>query len=227
MSETENSNATTSSEASEATTTEVSAETQSVDSQPTGQADTTPETTEVNQSMGITPKEESENSESGHKSIHELVEAHINGELSEEDQKLIEENGLKDYLNDLAEVRQMRIERNDKEVISVVGSPEAYKELQEWGTNNLSAEEQQAFNDALFSGNMNLAKLAVQGLKARYENENGKAPDRVIEAGGTANQANRPYSNVQEYIQETQTFQYKQDPEFRAKVESRRNKSGF
>ena len=212
---------------SEASTSEVSVETQQVEtSQSTEQVDTAPSTSEVNQDLGITEKVESETS-TEQKSIHDLVEAHMNGELSEEDLKLIEENGLGEYLNDLAEVRQLRIERNDQEVISVVGSKESYQELQEWGSNNLSADEQQAFNEALFSGNMNLAKLAVQGLKARYEAANGKAPERVIEAGSSVNADSRPYSSVTEYINETQSFEYKRNPEYRAKVEARRNLSGF
>ena len=223
--ESSNSNVTSESNASIAT--EASVETQQVDSQSIEQVDTTPKVTEVNQELGIKEKTESETSASSQKSIHDLVEAHMNGELSEEDMKLIEENGLGEYLADLAEVRQMRIERNDQEIISVVGSKESYRELQEWGTNNLSVEEQQAFNEALFSGNMNLAKLAVQGLKAQYEAANGKTPERVIEGGGSVNTDNRPYSSVTEYINETQTIEYKRNPEYRAKIEARRNLSGF
>ena len=213
---------------SEQVTTEAtSAETQQPESQSVEQVDTTQEVTEVSKDMSIEAKEESETSSESQRTIHDLVNAALNDELTEEDRQLIEENELGQYLEAIVEGQKAKIEKNDQEIISVVGNKESYAELQEWGANNLSAEEQEAFNDALFSGNMNLAKLAVQGLKARYEAVNGKSPERVIEGGGTVNADNRPYSDVHEYLKDTQSLEYKQNPEFRRSVESKRNLSGF
>jgi hypothetical protein len=91
-----------------------------------------------------------------------------------------------------------------QEIVSVVGSKEAYGELQEWAVANLSDEEIDSFNHAVLeSGNIGLAKLAVEGLQARYLKANGQAPNKVIESGGTSNEVNRPYANPDEYIRET------------------------
>lgn len=216
-----------SSEAQEVTTEVSSEETQPVESQSTEQAETTQSETSVTDSMGIQAKEESETAPESQPTIDDIVNEALGGELSEETRKLIDENGLGKHIDMLVEGHRAIQQKNDQEIFSVVGGQESYQELQEWGANHMNKDEQEAFNEALFSGNMNLAKLAVQGLKAKYVAENGKSPDRVIEGGGSANEASRPFSSVHEYIVETQTLKYKQDPEFRAQVEAKRNLSGF
>lgn len=218
---------TASAESTQATTETQGADTQHVDSQSTEQEETTQESASVGQSMEIGEAAEPENSEESQVTIDDIVSEALSGEISEETQKLIEENGLGKHIDMLVAGHKAIQEKNNQEIFSVVGSEQSYQELQEWGVNNMSAEEKEAFNSALFSGNMNLAKLAVQGLKARYESVVGKSPDRIIEGGGSANTENRPYSDVHEYLKETQTLQYKQNPEYRAQVEARRNKSGF
>lgn len=204
-----------------------SVETQETPPQGDSQADTTADTS-VGDSMKIEAKEESEDSsEASEPTIDDIVSEALSGELSEETQKLIEDNGLGKHIDMLVEGHKAIQERNNQEVFSVVGGQESYAELQEWGKNNMSKEEQKSYNDALFSGDMNLVKLAVQGLNARYVASNGKEPSKVIEGGGTSNEENRPFSNQMEYLKVTQTLQYKQNPEFRRSVEAKRSKSGF
>lgn len=204
-----------------------SVETQQAAPQASEQEDTTQKETKVTSEMGITAKEESETSSEAVPTIDDIVNEALSGELSEETKKLIEDNGLGRHIDMLVEGHKAIQEKNNQEIYSAVGGKESYKELQEWGATALSKKEQESFNKALFSGDMDLAKLAVEGLKARYVSKNGKAPDRVIEGGGSANTDNRPYSNVNDYLRETQTLKYKQDRDYRAQVETRRNKSGF
>lgn len=211
----------------EVTTEQSSVDTQQVETQSTSQAETTDQESKVTSELAIEKPEEPEKSEVTQPSIDDIVNEALSGELSEETKKLIEDNGLGKHIDMLVAGHQAIQEKNNQEIFSLVGGKESYSELQEWGKNTLNKEEQAAFNDALFSGNMHLAKLAVQGLKARYVAENGKSPDRVIEGGGTANESNRPFSSQMEYIKATQTLQYKQDPNYRREVESKRNISGF
>lgn len=211
----------------EVTTEQPSAETQQVDSQSIEQADTTQQETSVDQSIAMEAPSEPENSEVSQPTIDDIVNEALSGELSEETQKLIEENGLGKHIDMLVAGHKAIQEKNHQEIFSTVGGEESYKELLEWGKHNLSQEERDAFNDGLFSGNMHLAKLAVKGLQAQYVAQNGKSPDRMIEGGASANEENRPYSDRMEYIREATSIEYKRNPEFRAKVEARRNKSGF
>lgn len=204
-----------------------SVDTQQVDSQSTEQADTTQLDASVTDSMKIEKANEPENSDADNQfNIDDIVNRRFNDELSEEELANFSEKELQ-YIDMVVDGIKAKQEKNNNEIYSLVGGESSYQELQEWGVNNLSEDEQAAFNEALFSNNMNLAKLAVEGLKARYEAANGKSPDRVIEGGGSANTSNKPYSSVTEYINETQTLEYKRNPEYRAEVESRRNLSGF
>ena len=202
-------------------------DTQSPDTQSVGTEETTKQSADVTDSLKIETPTEPEKSETSQPSIDDIVAEALSGELSEETQKLIDENGLGKHIEMLVAGNKAIQEKNNQEIFSVVGGEQSYKELQEWGKNNMTKEEQAAFNEALFSGNMSLAKLAVQGLKAQYVAKNGKSPDRVIEGGGTANEVNRPFSSQMEYIKATQTLQYKQNPEYRREVENNRNISGF
>ena len=217
----------TSSESVETTTADQSVETQSVETQSTDQAETTSTESKVTESMGIEKAEEGETSTESQPTIDDIVDEALRGELSEETQKLIEDNGLGKHIDMLVEGNRAIQERNNQEVFSVVGGEDSYAELQEWGRNTMSKDQAQSFNDALFSGDMNLAKLAVQGLKAQYEAANGRSPDRVISGGDSANADSQPFSDVKEYLSETKTTKYKRNPEFRAQVEAKRNRSGF
>lgn len=224
MSEQENN---TSSEEQSSTSVDQNVETQQVDTQSTEQVETTQVDTQVGNSMAIESNEESETSSESQPSIDDIIDEALTGELSEETQKIIDDNDLGKHIDMLVAGHQAIQEKNNQDIFEVVGGKESYTELQEWGKSNMSKEQQKSFNDALFSGDMNLAKLAVQGLQAQYVSANGKSPERVIEGGGTVNEVNGPYSDVKEYLKETSSRQYKQDLEYRAQVEARRNKSGF
>lgn len=214
-------------ESQEATTESTGEETQQVDTQSTTQADTTQQDGTVTDSMKIESEPESEISTSEQPSLDDIVEEALAGELSEETQKLIDENGLGKHIDMLVAGNQALQEKNNQEVFSVVGGEDSYAELQEWGKNNLDENQQAAVNAALFSGDLNLAKLAVQGLQAQYVAANGQAPNRVIEGGSTANADNRPFTDVNQYLAETRTTEYKRNPEHRASIEAKRDKSGF
>lgn len=223
MSEQEN----TAAESVETTTETLSEETQQATPQVSKQADTTQANGEVTESLAIKSEPESETSESILPTIDDIVDEALGGELSEETQKLIDDNGLGKHIDMLVAGNKAIQEKNNQEVFEVVGGEDSYMELQEWGKNTLSAEQQEAFNEALFSGNMNLAKLAVQGLQAQYQQANGSDPQRIIEAGGSVNEDNRPYTDINVYLAETRTQEYKRDPKHRASIEAKRNKSGF
>lgn len=214
-------------ESAEVTSEETSVDTQQPETQSELQADTTQQDSTLGDSLAIEAAAEPENPEEAQPTIDDIVNEALSGELSEETQKLIEENGLGKHIDMLVEGHRAIQEKNNQEIFSLVGGQDSYSELQEWGRNNMDKEQQEAFNAALFSGNMHLAKLAVQGLKAQYIAQNGQAPERVLEGGGSANESNRPFSSPMDYIKATQSLEYKQNPEVRRQVEEKRNLSGF
>jgi len=58
----------------------------------------------------------------------------------------------------------------------MVGGDEAYTEMAEWAASNMSDGEKKAYNTAVNSKDMDTVKLAVDGLKAKYESANGSEP---------------------------------------------------
>lgn len=181
--------------------------------------------------VGLQKKElasEVDSSEEFSKSLDELVGLALNDKLSDAQRDALEQQGLGRHFDMIVNGHKAEIAKNDAEIISVVGDKAAYGELQEWAVSNLSDDEINSFNHAVLeSGDIGLAKLAVEGLQARYQRMNGQIPSKRIEAGGTANEASRPYSNRDEYIRETMSMKYRQDPEYAATVEAKRNLSGF
>ena len=160
--------------------------------------------------------------------LDDMLNSALNGGLSDEQKAVLEQKGLSGHFDMIVQGHQAQIAKNDAEIISVVGDQAAYGELQEWALSNLDDSEIASFNMAVLeSGDIGLAKLAVEGLQARYQRVNGVAPSKRIEAGGTSNEAARPYSSRDEYINETRSVKYRQDPEYEKIVEARRNLSGF
>jgi len=194
------------------------------------QVDTSHEIKTTGSKLGLQEKsaEESSESDEDQPSIDSIVDMALKGEMTDEQRKVIDDAGLGAHFDMIVAGHQAQIEKNDAEILSVVGGQEAYSELQEWGSANLSDDDFNAFNRAVMeSGDMGIAKLAVAGLQSMYLKANGSAPDKVIEAGGTSNEANRPYADRDEYIDEYMSMKYKQDPEYAAQVEAKRRLSGF
>ena len=157
-----------------------------------------------------------------------LVQAALNGGLSDEQRGMLDKQGLGGHFDMIVSGHKAEIAQNDAEIVGVVGGKAAYGELQEWAISNLDDSEIESYNMAVLeSGNIGLAKLAVEGLQARYHKANGQAPEKRIEAGGSANDKSRPYSNQMEYINETRSMEYRSNPEYAAQVEAKRNLSGF
>lgn len=199
---------------------------------PTGeQVDTSKDESGESGGLGLHKKEpeaEVDSSEDFSKSLDGLVELALDGKLTDEQRQKLDEQGLGKHFDMIVSGHKAEIEKNDAEIVSVVGSKEAYSELQEWALSNLDDADIESFNLAVVeSGDVRLAKLAVEGLKARYQAATGDSPSRRIESGGTANEENRPFANRDEYINETQSMKYRRDPEYAAQVEAKRNRSGF
>lgn len=193
------------------------------------EADTTEEKSSERE-VGLVRKEEEDSSGEpfDESSVEELVMTAIEEGLSEEQRKILDESGLGKYFDMIVGAKKAEIAKNDEEIISIVGDKQSYSELQEWALSNLNDDEIDAYNRAVLeSHDIGIAKLAVEGLQARYLKANGQAPSKVIEAGGTSNEASRPYASRDDYIKDALSIEYKRNPEYAAQVEAKRNLSGF
>ena len=110
------------------------------------------------------------------------------GELSEESYANLQEAGFsKDFVNSWIAGQEALQAKQDAVVYESVGGQEAYKEVVTWAAENLPKGEIDAYNQAVSSGNIELAQLAASGLKAKYEAQAGRQPNLVKgEAPSTA-----------------------------------------
>ena len=181
--------------------------------------------------VGITKEEVKEDGDSQAdfgSNLNDLVERALKEGITQAEQDQLEASGMADNFKMIIEGHQARQRDTDSKIQSVAGGEKEYGELIEFAKANYSDKEVEAFNQAVLeSGNVEVAKLAVEGLKARYVAKHGQEPQKVIQAGGSMAPKVSAFSSVNEYINETRSIKYRTDPEYAAEVEAKRNKSGF
>ena len=117
------------------------------------------------------------------------------GQLSEETYKKLEEVGLpKDLVDSYAAGQQALMQSEEAQIQGVANGQ--YDEMAEWANDNLPQEEIDAFDEAVVSGTVQQAKLAVQGLYARYQNATGSTPK--LTQGNVVGSATMPFKSMQE-----------------------------
>ena len=103
-----------------------------------------------------------------------------------------------------------------KEVTAIhesVGGEKAYKTLMEWGVNNLSDDYSDAFDDIVNSGNATAVQIAVQGLKAQYEEANGYE-GRML-SGKAPKSSGDVFRSQAEVVKAMSDSRYEKDPAYR------------
>ena len=99
------------------------------------------------------------------------------GELKAESYQALEKAGIpKEYVDQFIAGQLAMRENLVNDVKGVAGGDEAYAEMMQWASDNLSETEKSAYNNAVNSNDIESIKLAVNGLKARYETANGIEP---------------------------------------------------
>ena len=99
------------------------------------------------------------------------------GELKAESYQALEKAGIpKEYVDQFIAGQLAMRDNLVNDVKGVAGGDEAYAEMMQWASDNLSETEKSAYNNAVNSNDIESIKLAVNGLKARYETANGIEP---------------------------------------------------
>jgi hypothetical protein len=117
------------------------------------------------------------------------------GQLSEETYKKLEEVGLpRDLVDSYAAGQQALMQSEESEIKGVAGGQ--YDQMAEWANEHLPSEEIDAFDEAVTGGTVQQAKLAVQGLYARYQNATGAQPK--LTQGSVTGTSTMPFKSMQE-----------------------------
>jgi hypothetical protein len=146
------------------------------------------------------------------------------GELTPESYAELEKAGLtKDIVDQYIEGQKARATQYESSVKAEVGGDEQYNQMVTWAKANMSPAEITAFNNAVGSGDVNQAKLAVLGLSTRYSSANGSDPKRTI-GGGKAG-AQDTFESTAQLTEAMRDPRYKSDPAYRAAVQNKLSRS--
>jgi uncharacterized phage infection (PIP) family protein YhgE len=128
------------------------------------------------------------------------------GQLSEETYNVLEKAGLpRDLVDSYAAGQQALLASEEGQIKSVAQGN--YDAMAEWANENLPQEEIDAFDEAVTGGTISQAKLAVQGLYARYQNEVGAKPK--LTQGGVNGVSAMPFKSMQELARAQSDPRYK------------------
>ena len=99
------------------------------------------------------------------------------GELKPESYASLEKAGIpKEYVDQFIAGQLAMRDNLVSDVKNVAGGDDAYATMMQWASDNLAENEKAAYNNAVNSTDIESIKLAVTGLKARYEAANGIEP---------------------------------------------------
>jgi len=144
-----------------------------------------------------------------------------NGKLSEKTLKALEAKGItQDHVNTYvgglkAQAAQMR-----QEFAQIAGSEEVLQSVLEWAATNGDADVVKTYNAAVESGNIAVAKLALQALGTLYNEAVGTDPS-LLNGDASADSGVQPYASSAQVVEAMRDPKYANDPAYRANVEQR------
>ena len=149
-----------------------------------------------------------ENSSEAYQAVAEASKEFFenDGQLSEETYNTLEKAGLPRDLVDSYAAGQQALQQSEEGQIKSVAQGN-YEAMAEWANENLPQEEVDAFDEAVTGGTVSQAKLAVQGLYARYQNDVGAKPK--LTQGGVNGVSTMPFRSMQELARAQSDPRYK------------------
>ena len=142
------------------------------------------------------------------------------GELAQESYDALEKAGIsREYVDQFIAGQQAVAAKQSGEVKAIAGGDEGYEAMTGWAKENLTDAEIEAYNSAVNSGNMETTKLAVTGLKARYDANEGSEPKLLSgKATGTGEKGFESWAQVTEAMKDAR---YEKDPAYQAEVQNK------
>jgi len=148
------------------------------------------------------------------------------GELSDESYSDLASKGVdRTAVDSYISGQRALVEQNLQQVYNEVGGQSEYSTLVDWATRNLQQGDIDTFNEAVQSTNpdgtlnMSRAMFAVKGLKAQREGAEGRQPELLQGATGSA--TGNVFKSTAQVIAAMQDEKYEKDPAYRQEVQDR------
>ena len=111
-----------------------------------------------------------------------------------------------------------------EDMYKMAGGKRAYSNMTDWARDNLSQEDQDAFNDVTSTGNKSAVRFAVKALMGQYEDSVGRQPTLVT--GKNARSAST-YRSMAEVVRDMEDSRYEKDEAFRYDVMQKLERSNL
>ena len=148
------------------------------------------------------------------------------GGLSEDAYQALEEAGFpQDLVNTWIQGQEALVSNYQESIFQEVGGQEAYGEMLEWAADNLSPQEIAAYDKAVDSGDIDVVKLAVSGLKSKYQSVEGADPSLI--GGQSSNTTGGTYGSWAEVTAAMRDSRYDVDPAYRQQVANKLARSNI
>jgi len=148
------------------------------------------------------------------------AEYNENGSLSEETLEQIAEMDPADLANAFmgmqGEAATDLSESETNAIKQVAGGDEGYAQMIEWATDSMPAEYTNAFNNLVATGDAYSIQLAVAGMRAAYEQQNGYE-GRML-TGDSPSSTPNTFRSQAEVLQAMNDPRYDSDPAYRNDV---------
>jgi len=143
-----------------------------------------------------------------------------NGQLSDETYEAINKSGIpRDVVDSYIAGQEALATRVRTDMFKSVGGEENYGTMMEWASSSLDKAEVNAYNNVMGTSDPDQIQLAVRGLHAKYQAENGSNPSLI--SGETTANAGTKFESVAQVTAAMRDPKYKTDPAFRKTVEAK------
>lgn len=142
------------------------------------------------------------------------------GEVPEEAYEAFEKVGItREIIDQYAEGQKALYDSSVNTLLNAGGGKEQVDAMFKWASENLPKDQIERYNKAFDSGDMNAAILAMESLKAAYEQVNGAPPQRTITGGNVPAGGGDVYTSAAQVVADMNDPRYRTDPAFRKAVE--------
>lgn len=141
------------------------------------------------------------------------------GKVSDESYAKADKIGLsREFVDNFVAGQAALVQRQEAELFAEVGGAEEFKRVAAWARAHLTPREVKAIDSATQNQDLDLAKITLRGLYAKYQAAVGREP-RLVQ--GESNAASAGYASAEEVRRAMADPRYTRDPAYRSSVEKR------
>lgn len=148
------------------------------------------------------------------------------GTLDDKSYEALEKAGIpKSYVDQFIKGQEAIAQQLQNTIKGEVGGADKYTEITTWAKDALSPTEIEAFNKTVNGGDLEAVRLAVTGLKARFDTANGSEPELL--SGKASSDSPGGYQSWAQVTEAMKDPRYSSDPAFRQTVQDKISKSNI